>query len=105
MASDEPSMSKVVALRPAGLRDLSEQALEDMLLGWRNQQLARNLAFSTIDGREALVRRFVGDVGEYPWHWSSQIFDEWLGDRRSVHHLRQSTIRGWPSPCACSAST
>jgi hypothetical protein len=29
-----------------------EQVFEAMLTGWRNQQLARNLAFSTIEGRE-----------------------------------------------------
>jgi len=87
-------MSKVVAFRPAPKADLSEQTLEEMFLGWRNQQLARNLAFTTINGREALVRRFTSDVCEYPWRWSAQLFDEWLGDQRSVKHLRQSTIRG-----------
>lgn len=94
MAFDDPAPSNVVALHPGNRADLSDQTLEEMLVGWRNQQLARNLAFSTINGREGLVRRFVGDVGEYPWSWSPQLLDEWLGDLRSVRHLRQSTIRG-----------
>jgi hypothetical protein len=37
----------VVLLRP------EEQAFAAMLGGWRNQQLARRLAFSTVEGRGA----------------------------------------------------
>lgn len=84
----------MVALRPAAAGDLVERTFEEMLQGWRNQQLARNLAFGTINGREAQIRRFVADGGEYPWRWSAQLVDEWLGDQRSVRHLAQSTIRG-----------
>lgn len=64
-----------------------------MLEGWRNQQLARNLAFATINGREAEVRRFMTSVGEFPWRWTAQMVDDWLGDQRAVRHLRQSTVR------------
>jgi integrase/recombinase XerC len=85
--------NNVVMLRSAPASDLAERTLEEMLEGWRNQQLARNLAFGTIEGRQAEIRRFVQQAGEYPWHWSAQLLDEWLGDQRSVHHLRQSTIR------------
>jgi hypothetical protein len=35
-----------------------EQAFAAMLDGWRNQQLARRLAFSTAEGRELAVRAF-----------------------------------------------
>ena len=35
-----------------------EQVFSAMLDGWRNQQLARNLAVSTVDGREVKVRAF-----------------------------------------------
>jgi integrase/recombinase XerC len=91
---DRRVTAKVVALRPAVEADLADRTLEAMLLGWRNQQLARNLAFGTVNGREAQIRRFVADVGEYPWRWSPQLVDEWLGDQRSVSHLRRSTIRG-----------
>ncbi|MFI0220348.1 hypothetical protein [Streptomyces lydicus] len=34
------------------------QAFEAMLSGWRDQQLSRNLAKSTIEERLAAVRRF-----------------------------------------------
>lgn len=64
-----------------------------MLDGWRNQQLARNLAFSTIEGRERLVRELVVHVNEYPWAWTAGMVDEWLADRRATKSHRQSTIR------------
>lgn len=83
----------VIALRADAAGDLADRTVEEMLDGWRNQQLARNLAFSTIDQRERVVRRFMTDVGELPWRWSSAMVDEWLGDRRTVRGLRQSTIR------------
>jgi hypothetical protein len=86
--------SNVVPLRAvAAPDDLAERTFVEMLEGWRNQQLARNLAFATINAREAEVRRFVAEAGEYPWRWSPQLVDEWLGDQRAVRHLRQSTIR------------
>jgi integrase/recombinase XerC len=110
--------SNVLPLRAvAAPDDLAERTFVEMLEGWRNQQLARNLAFATIGGREAEVRRFVAEAGEYPWRWSPQLVDEWLGDQRAVRHLRQSTIRskaitlrlfceyivdtayGWPQEC------
>lgn len=94
MGVDGQVRAKVVPLRAASEADLAERTLEEMLAGWRNQQLARNLSFATINVRDAQIRRFVADVGEYPWHWSAQMVDEWLGDQRSVRHLRQSTIRG-----------
>ncbi|HSH58074.1 MAG TPA: hypothetical protein VK988_00210 [Acidimicrobiales bacterium] len=89
----------------AALDDLAERMFVQMLEGWRNQQLARNLALSTINAREAEVRRFVAEAGEYPWRWSPHLVDEWLGDQRAVRHLRQSTIRSKAISCGCSSST
>ena len=37
-----------------------------MLTGWRNQQVARNLAPSTVDSRERRVRAFTRNAGGYP---------------------------------------
>lgn len=91
--ADHGVLGKVVPLRAVPEKDLCEATLEEMLLGWRNQQLARNLAFGTINAREAEIRRFVAHCAEYPWAWSAQMLDEWLGDQRSVRHLRRSTIR------------
>jgi hypothetical protein len=57
-----------VPLRPA------EQTFEAMLDGWRNQQLARRLAF--------------------PWEWTPTLVDEWMTGLRAVRRLRRSTLWG-----------
>lgn len=72
-----------------------EQVLSAMLDGWRNQQLARNLAASTITGREQKVRAFVQHANAYPWQWTAQLADEWIGDLRGVGRYALSTVRGY----------
>jgi integrase/recombinase XerC len=71
----------------------AEQVFEAMLTGWRNQQLARNLAFSTIEGRENQVRAFARHCGTFPWEWSPQLADEWFTDIRAVRGNARSTLR------------
>lgn len=70
-----------------------EQVFTAMLDGWRNQQLARNLAFSTIEGREKAVRAFALHADAFPWAWTPLMVDEWMGDLRSVRNLHHSTLR------------
>jgi hypothetical protein len=72
-----------------------EQVFTAMLDGWRNQQLARNLAFSTINGREKAVQAFARHADALPWNWTSALVDEWLGDRRAVGNLKRSTLRNY----------
>ena len=78
-----------VLLRP------EEQVIEAMLEGWRVQQLARNLAFSTICKRLTAVAAFTRHAdalrGRGPRRW----LDEWLGDLRAVKGLRRTTIRSY----------
>jgi len=94
-----------------------EQVFELMLGGWRNQQLARNLALTTIAGRERRVRAFAGHADALPWRWTSQLADDWFADLRAVHGCVRSTLRnyqeavrlfcdyvtdqvyGWPAEC------
>ncbi|MEV4285959.1 hypothetical protein AB0K40_10685 [Nonomuraea bangladeshensis] len=71
-----------VLLRP------QEQVADAMLDGWRNQQLARNLAFSTIEGRLNAVRTFSRHADAHPWEWTSKMVDDRLGDLRAVRHLK-----------------
>jgi integrase/recombinase XerC len=72
-----------------------EQVLEAMLEGWRAQQLARNLAFSTIEKRLTAISAFTRHADALPWAWTAQMVDEWLGDLRAVKGLRRSTIRNY----------
>lgn len=72
-----------------------EQVFTAMLDGWRAQQLARNLAFSTVDGRAKAVEAFACHAGGFPWQWSPGAVDEWFADLRAVRHLKRSTLRSY----------
>jgi integrase/recombinase XerC len=72
-----------------------EQVFTAMLDGWRNQQLARNLALATIAARERAARAFTAHADTFPWLWTATMLDEWLGDLRAVRGLRRSTLRGY----------
>lgn len=91
----------VALLRP------EEQVFEAMLGGWRNQQLARNLALSTIEKRAGRLRAFFEYVGAFPWQWTPQHADEWFGDLRAVRGCAHSTLRSYQDALRsfCSAST
>jgi site-specific recombinase XerD len=71
------------------------QVFEAMLLGWRNQMLARNLATGTVVNRLNQVRAFAEHNGSFPWQWSAAMADEWFADLRAVRHRARSTIRGY----------
>ncbi|MGK5551982.1 hypothetical protein ACSNOI_10245 [Actinomadura kijaniata] len=55
----------IALLRP------DEQAFTTMLEGWRNQQLVRRLAFSTVESRQRMVRAFADHADAFPWEWTS----------------------------------
>jgi integrase/recombinase XerD len=71
------------------------QTVQEMLEGWRNQQLCRNLAHDTIDQRVRLVGRFLAYTNEFPWTWTPSMAEEFFADLRAVHHRKQSTVRGY----------
>jgi site-specific recombinase XerD len=73
----------------------SDGVVEEMLSGWRRQQLCRNLAFSTIDGREGLVRRFLDHSQGFPWSWTHQHVEEFFADLRMDASVRHSTVRAY----------
>lgn len=82
-------VGRVALLRP------EEQVFDAMLAGFSNQQLARNLARSTVEGRENVVKAFAAYVNAFPWQWTPAMVDEWLGDLRSLRDLARSTIRSY----------
>jgi site-specific recombinase XerD len=79
----------VALLRP------EEQVFAAMLEGWRQQQLARNLALGTAEGRARAVRRFAAHADCFPWQWTAALFDDWCTDLRAVRGLRRSTLRNY----------
>jgi len=82
-------VSGVTQLRP------EDAMFEAMLRGWRAQQVARGLNPNTIDKRELLVRRFMGETNEYPWAWTAGHVEEWLLSATGERRLASSTLRGY----------
>lgn len=82
-------LAGVPLLRP------DEQVFTAMLDGWASQQMARNLAAGTVEGRARAVRAFAAHANAMPWQWRPQLVDEWCTDLRSVRGLRRSTLRGY----------
>lgn len=74
-------------------RHPADHMFEAMLDGWRSQQLARGLSFSTINARERAVRRFHEHSNEWPWRWAPEMADEWFTDLRVYHRMSLSTLR------------
>jgi hypothetical protein len=66
-----------------------------LLDGWRNQQLAWNLAFRTIEGRERAVRAFAAHADAFPWWWTPQLADEWCTGLRAVRGVRRWALRSY----------
>ncbi|NDK92190.1 tyrosine-type recombinase/integrase [Gordonia desulfuricans] len=82
-------VESVPLLRP------EERVVELMLDGWRNQQLSRNLQFSTIDRRVRCVQRSIEHSNEEPWNWTPAMVEEFSADLRSIRHVTHSTLRGY----------
>jgi integrase/recombinase XerC len=57
-----------------------------------HQQLARNLAFSTIATRERLVRRFRVCTGADPWQWMPADLEEFSTELRAIKGASHSTL-------------
>lgn len=66
---------------------------EEMLLGWRRQQLARNLTTTTIDSGARIVERFAEVTGQYPWSWTPSQLEAWMAALRENRGVTRSTVR------------
>lgn len=81
---------------PCRYRDAGPSGVfEDMLTGWKQQQLARNFTAGTIRRRESLVRRFVDHTGHCPWDWTVGDADEFFAHEGSILNLAFATIRDY----------
>ena len=54
------------------------QTVDEMLEGWRNQQLCRNLDHDTIAGRVRFVERVIEHTNEFPWTWTPAMVEEFF---------------------------
>jgi integrase/recombinase XerD len=72
------------------------QTVDEMLEGWRYQQLSRNLDHDTIAGRVRLVERFIEHTNEFPWTRTPAMVEEFFSDLRSVK--RRKAVDGAALP-------
>ena len=80
---------------------LVESALfEEMLVGFRRQQLSRRLGGSLIEGRERTVRRFQGFTDDWPWGWRAEQLERWVSEGGWAH----STVRNYQGAVAAFCS-
>ncbi len=75
---------------PTSLR-VESALFEQMLAGWRRQQLSRRLGGLLIEGRERPVRRFQEYAQGWPWSWRPEQLERWVADGGWAH----STVRGY----------
>lgn len=75
MSGGAAGLVLVGAATPVGV----EAALFDELLaGWRRQQLSRRLGPSIIGNRERVVRRFAEFCQGWPWSWRPEQLEAWV---------------------------
>ena len=108
-ASTTRTAAGLVLLDGVSLLRPDEQVFTAMLDGRRAQQLARNLAFGTIDKRLNSVRAFARHADAHPWSWRSQMIDEWPADlpgrrRSAVRNRKDATMTVKPRASAPSWS-
>jgi integrase/recombinase XerC len=72
-----------------------EQVFAAMVEGWRDQQLARNLALATAEGRVRVVRALAEHAGAFPWDWSPRMVEAWCAHLRTARRVRHSTVRNY----------
>jgi hypothetical protein len=79
------------------LLDPERSVFEAMLAGWERQQRARFLnERGTIAPRVALVRRFAGFTGQYPWEWRPAEAEAFISAvRAGPSGVGVSTARGY----------
>lgn len=92
---DVPGAAGLVLADGVSLLRPEEQMFEAMLEGFANQQLARNLAFPTVQNRTHQLRAFARHAEAFPWAWSSHLADDWFSDLRAVRHVARSTVRSY----------
>ena len=90
-----PGAAKLLVVDGVALLRPEEAVFEAMLTGFANQQLARNLARTTVERRDRTVKAFAAHADAFPWQWTPGMVDEWLGDLRSLRDLKRSTIRSY----------
>lgn len=97
---EQPGVAALALVAPAAPLPVEATLFEEMLLGWRRQQLSRRLSGSLIDGRERTVRRFRESCDDWPWTWRAEQLERWVADSNWAH----STVRSYQGAVAAFCS-
>lgn len=86
---------------PGDVREVADEALAEMLIGFGRQQRARSLNVATIQARDSHVRRFIEFCGAMPWEWGPSDIEEWTTQLVSgPRPLATSTVRAYQGAVA-----
>ena len=88
---EQPSVMALALVAGAEPLRMESALFEEMLAGWRRQQLSRRLGASLIDGRERTVRRFQEFTHGWPWGWRAEDLERWVAASSWAH----STVRNY----------
>jgi integrase/recombinase XerC len=88
---EQPGVAALTVVGGATPLRVESALFEEMLLGWRRQQVSRRLGGSLIEGRERTVRRFQAYAEGWPWSWRPEQLEQWVAEGGWAH----STVRGY----------
>lgn len=86
---EQPGVAALAVVGGATALRVESALFEEMLVGWRGQQLSRRLGGSLIEGRERTVRRFQVFADGWPWSWRAEQLERWVAEGGWAH----STVR------------
>ena len=75
---EQPGVAALAVVGGATPLRVESALFEEMLVGWRGQQLSRRLGGSLIEGRERTVRRFRVFADGWPWSWRAEQLERWV---------------------------
>ena len=88
---EQPGIAALAVVGGATPLRVESALFEEMLIGWRRQQLSRCLGGSLIERREATVRRFQEYAEGWPWSWRAEQLERWVAEGGWAH----STVRSY----------
>jgi site-specific recombinase XerD len=70
---------------------------EQILTGWKRQQVTKNFTEKTVRRRIASVMAFAEFTGKFPWEWTPSDADDHFAHLRGVKNLAHETSRAYQS--------
>jgi len=97
---DRPVVEAEQRIRVTNVQPLHEErfVFDEMLQGWKNQQLSRGNKAQSIERAQALITHFHEFTNRYPWEWDAGDVEDYFAHRLSGERkVALSTVRGYQS--------